>query len=100
MKMLVLFIVMCVVTSGVMGKVIDKRKCPEVRAVPHFDLPQVCSLLHNIKEEKVKFNNKVQIRNCVLPELLKLLTTATNVVEVIIRSRITEGSFILIAQSN
>lgn len=25
----------------VFGKYIDKRKCPEVRAVPHFDLSQV-----------------------------------------------------------
>ncbi|CAG9787124.1 unnamed protein product [Diatraea saccharalis] len=25
----------------VFGKYVDKRKCPEVRAVPHFDLPQM-----------------------------------------------------------
>lgn len=34
-------IVMCLVFVGVSSKYIDKRKCPEVRAVPHFDLPRV-----------------------------------------------------------
>lgn len=41
MKILVTYFVMCLVASGVLGRVVDKRKCPEVRAVPHFDLPQV-----------------------------------------------------------
>lgn len=32
-----LFLIFNVVNA----KIVNKRKCPEVRAVPHFDLPQV-----------------------------------------------------------
>ncbi|KAG6458042.1 hypothetical protein O3G_MSEX010630 [Manduca sexta] len=35
---LVFLIVLLDLTSG---KIVNKRKCPEVRAVPHFDLPQM-----------------------------------------------------------
>ncbi|XP_053605721.1 uncharacterized protein Karl [Plodia interpunctella] len=35
-------VVFCfVLVSAVFGKYVDKRKCPEVRAVPHFDLSQI-----------------------------------------------------------
>ncbi|KAG7309584.1 hypothetical protein JYU34_004048 [Plutella xylostella] len=30
-----------VLAAGALGKNVDKRKCPEVRAVPHFDLSQL-----------------------------------------------------------
>lgn len=44
LTMKVICLVVCLVASAVVAKVIDKRKCPEVRAVPHFDLPQVSDI--------------------------------------------------------
>lgn len=36
------FVAVFVVLSGVSARIVNKFKCPEVRAVPHFDLEQVC----------------------------------------------------------
>lgn len=40
MRGIIYFLVICIV-SLVTGRIVDKRKCPEVRAVAHFDLSQV-----------------------------------------------------------
>lgn len=36
-----MYLIVFVVVNSVNGRIFDKRKCPEVRAVPHFDLSQV-----------------------------------------------------------
>lgn len=42
MSKLVLSVVFLVLILNVVNaKIVNKRKCPEVRAVPHFDLTQV-----------------------------------------------------------
>ncbi|XP_028043596.1 uncharacterized protein LOC114253053 [Bombyx mandarina] len=43
MKMVksLMFIVFLLCSNAVIGKIVNKRKCPEVRAVPHFDLPGI-----------------------------------------------------------
>lgn len=49
-------------------KYTDKRKCPEVRAVPHFDLEQVGieKVIFNSKIILIKYKHKYLIRISVL----------------------------------
>ncbi|XP_049871101.1 uncharacterized protein LOC126370296 [Pectinophora gossypiella] len=40
-KVVMFGVLVFLATNAVFGKIINKRKCPEVRAAPHFDLPQM-----------------------------------------------------------
>jgi hypothetical protein len=45
----VIAVILVVMVNDAVGKYVDKRKCPEVRAVPHFDLSQVDYILKKTK---------------------------------------------------
>lgn len=62
-----LLVILCVVFCGVLGRVVNKRKCPEVRAVPHFDLSQVSDqffvvIFISVKRNFVFFLEKNKVR--------------------------------------
>ena len=40
-NLVVRFLIIFVIVHTVAAKIVNKRKCPEVRAVPYFDLPQM-----------------------------------------------------------
>ncbi|KAJ2947556.1 hypothetical protein O0L34_g17346 [Tuta absoluta] len=40
-KLVFCFVLVFFMTNSAFGKIVNKRKCPEVRAVPHFDLLQM-----------------------------------------------------------
>ncbi|KPJ02409.1 hypothetical protein RR46_08206 [Papilio xuthus] len=40
-KIVVLFVILFVIFDVAFARIVNKRKCPEVRAVPHFDLSQM-----------------------------------------------------------
>lgn len=52
-KLVFSVVFLLLIFNVVNAKILNKRKCPEVRAVPHFDLPQVSSCLLIIKIARI-----------------------------------------------